>query len=86
MKTKNIVEKICEKRERYAFSHASLELVFRMEKIKLLLKNPPSLDPEILKYFPVAIVACIEGYFRMVIEEIIDFDDCFLDRSMLLLS
>jgi hypothetical protein len=36
--------------------------------------------PELLKYFPIGTVACIETYFRIVYRDLIDFGPPFSDR------
>lgn len=46
--------------------------------------NPTQI--ELIRYFPVGIVACMEGYFRMAIRELIDTSDAFLVNAERLAS
>jgi len=43
------------------------------------IENTPAIpkkeQKELLKYFPIGMVACIEGYFRLAIADLIDFGD-----------
>ena len=51
--------------------------------MKLLEQGEPDsieADVELSRYFPVALVACIEGYFRMAIANLIDKGSPFIDR------
>ena len=44
--------------------------------------NPEAtiVDAEVIRYFPIALVACIEGYFRMAIADLINIGPPFIER------
>ena len=37
--------------------------------------------PELLKYFPIGAVACLEGYFRAVLRDLIDSGSPYRERT-----
>lgn len=43
-------------------------------------KNDPTRE-ELLKYFPIGIVACIESYFRLVFRDLINFGSPYSERA-----
>lgn len=48
--------------------------------IKANIKGKPAFKYELLRYFPIGQVASIEGYFRLVIRDIIDFGEPYLSN------
>lgn len=62
-------------RHRYAGRSQYSERLRAIEKtMKELTENPSNTSEEFLKYIPIATVACIQGFFRYAIKEIVDSD------------
>ena len=80
-----VVNQIKEIRARYRDGDSYSELFSRLSAIEVALKDFEVGNKEFLRYFPVAMVACIEGYFRLVIRELIDHGEPFLSRAEVLL-
>ncbi|MCE7980780.1 MAG: DUF1311 domain-containing protein [Caldilinea sp. CFX5] len=57
------------------------ELLFRIFELEHAFRRSDLADPELLKYFPVALIACIEGYFRMAIQEMVDAGEPYLSNA-----
>lgn len=73
MSNKNsAIQNIQEIKKRSENLHLSSALFLRLSKLEKTLKSLTEKDDEVLKYFPVAIVACFEAYFKLAISEIID--------------
>ncbi len=73
MSTKNsAIQNIQEIKERSKNLHFSSTLFLRLSKLEKSIKTVGATDDEVYKYFPVAMVACFEAYFKLVIAEIID--------------
>ena len=85
-RTVNLIKQIIEVRERRDTGFAISELFLRLIDLEKAFKERENLSPEFLKYFPVGLVACLEGYFRLEIKQIIDFGSPYLERSEKLLS
>jgi len=79
--TRKIVEEIIEVRKRRNSEHAMSSLLFRLMPLEEAFENRNSLDNELLKYFPVALFACTEGFFRLAIKGIIDLGEPYLERA-----
>jgi len=58
-----------------------VELFTRLLSLERAFTNRGNLETELLKYFPVALVACLEGYFRLAIKELVDAGPPYLNRS-----
>lgn len=71
-KKKSLAENIAEIKERSRSQYASIALSTRLSELDASYKKIDSNNLEVLKYFPVAIVACIEAYFKMAIKEVVD--------------
>jgi len=69
---------IREIKERNQWGRASLEMSIRLDSIRDAFDKQPELSLELLRYFPVALVALIEGYFRARIKELLDYDNKYL--------
>ena len=76
-----IVDQIKEIRARYGDGNSYSELFSRLSKIERAAKDFDPRNEELLRYFPVAMVACMEGYFRLAMKELIDGGEQFLSRS-----
>lgn len=48
--------------------------------IKANIKGNPDFKYELLRYFPIGAIASIEGYFRLLIKDIIDFGEPYLSN------
>lgn len=48
--------------------------------IKADIKGNPDFKYELLRYFPIGAVASMEGYFRLVIRDVIDFGEPYLSN------
>jgi hypothetical protein len=84
--TRDIIEEIIQARSRRKSDSAMFELFMRLSMLERAFKNRGELDAELLKYFPVALVACLEAYSRLAIKEMIDAGSPFLDHSAKLLG
>lgn len=80
-KTGELIGQIADVRARRRFGHAMAELPFRLHEIERSFRGLDQNHGELIRYFPVALVATIEGYFRMVIAELIDHGDPYLKRA-----
>lgn len=82
---KTIVVKKLEARKRISFEYPGAELSKRLDALRkaYLLHDPR--NKELLKYFPIAFVSCIESYFRGVIKILIDSSEDYLEKSRNLL-
>ena len=82
---RRIIDRILCARSRLRFERREAELFARMSAIK---QSYQRLDPaiaELLRYYPIALVACVESYFRLAIRELIDAGEPYLDNSRHLL-
>lgn len=92
MTRRNLLEEILSKRGRHPTDKTRLDLFNQrfnslhktfMELLAESVKtNPEStiFDVEIIRYFPISLVACIEGYFRMAIADLIKRGSPFIER------
>ncbi|MDO9183813.1 MAG: HEPN domain-containing protein [Bacteriovorax sp.] len=85
-RTKDIVREIAEVRERRRFGFAMTELVYRLHELEDSFKRFDKSNKELIRYYPVAIVACMEGYFRLAIKEIIDRGEPYISNAEKLAS
>lgn len=80
-RARDIIEEIAEVRKRRRFGSAMAELPMRLFALEQAFKNHDEAEEELTRYFPVALVACIEGYFRLAIKELVDFGEPYLSNS-----
>lgn len=80
-RTKDIIHKIEEIRSRRQFQSAMAELPQRLCALQDAFDARNNAHPEFVRYFPLALVACIEGYFRMVVRDLVDAGDPYLANS-----
>jgi len=85
-KTKDTICKIIDVRNRRLTDHANSELSYRLFKLESAFEKRIGLELELLKYFPVSIVTCIEGYFRLAIKNLIDAGEPYLSNARKLAS
>jgi len=80
-KTRDIIQEIGDIRKRRQFGSAMMELPFRLFSLEHAFRNQKDHDSELVRYFPVALIACVEGYFRMAIKDLIDTGDPYLSNA-----
>lgn len=80
------VKNILEVKARSRHQQASTELIHRLHELQSSYKNIEKRNSEVLKYFPVAIVACVEAYFKMAIKELVDKRRDLLPNAIQLLK
>jgi uncharacterized protein YecT (DUF1311 family) len=57
------------------------ELLFRLFALEQAFKEHDRNKRELSRYFPVALIACVEGYFRIAIKELIDAGEPYLSNA-----
>ncbi|GGX62467.1 hypothetical protein GCM10007392_32960 [Saccharospirillum salsuginis] len=80
-KARDIIQEIAEVRERRRIGNAMAELPLRLFALERAFKLHGSTDAELAKYFPVALIACLEGYFRMAIKDLVDAGEPYLSNA-----
>jgi hypothetical protein len=80
-RTRDIIEEIAQVRRRRRFGLAMAELPFRLFALERAFKDHDQRNIELTRYFPVALVACIEGYFRLAIKELVDAGEPYLTNA-----
>ena len=80
-RNRKIIDEILEVRGRLRFERREVELFARLTEIENAYKHfDPNLT-ELLRYFPIALVACMESYFRLVIKDLVDSGEPYLSNS-----
>lgn len=80
-KKRDIIHEILAIQQRQRFGNAQAEVFVRLSDITSSFKKRNSSDQELLRYYPVALVACIESAIRLLIKELIDFGPPFTERA-----
>ena len=80
-RSRNIIQEIDEIRQRHQFGSAMFELTTRLYELEEVFKKQDRAESELIRYFPVAIIACVEGYFRLAIKELVDSGEPFLTNA-----
>jgi hypothetical protein len=80
-KPRDIIQEIEDIRSRRQFESAMAELPRRLRALQDAFDARNNAHPEVVRYFPVALVACIEGYFRMMVRDLVDAGDPYLANS-----
>ena len=80
-RTRDIIQEIADIRERRRFGSAMAELPLRLFALEQAFKDHDKSQSELTRYFPVALIACVEGYFRMAIKDLIDAGEPFLTNA-----
>lgn len=80
-RTRNIIQEIADVRQRRRFGSAISELPLRLFALENALKKHDKSESELTRYFPVALIACVEGYFRMAIKDLIDAGEPYLTNA-----
>ena len=76
---RNYVDEILEIKSRLKYEAPPFSKPHRLMFLESELTKE-SLSEELFKYFPIAVVACIESYFRAAIRDLIDAGSPFADR------
>jgi hypothetical protein len=71
-RTRDIIQEIADIRQRRRFGSAMFELPRRLFALEDAFKKHDKTASELIRYFPVALISCVEGYFRMAIKELVD--------------
>jgi uncharacterized protein YecT (DUF1311 family) len=85
-RARDIIQEIADIRRRRRFNSAIAELPLRLFALENSFEKLDKSDNELIRYFPVALVACIEGYFRVAIKDLIDVGEPFLGHAEKLAS
>jgi hypothetical protein len=80
-RTRDIIQEIVDVRQRRRFGSAMSELPTRLFALEHAFKEHDKSQRELTRYFPVALIACVEGYFRMAIKDLIDAGDPYLSNA-----
>ena len=80
-RTRDIIQEIADIRQRRRFGSAMAELPLRLFALEHAFKVHDKSQSELTRYFPVALIACVEGYFRMAIKDLIDTGEPFFTNA-----
>ena len=81
MDRQRVIKEILEANTRRYFDNSSAELLVRIKYLEYSYRRLDPKNKELLRYFPIALVACIQSYFQMAIKEIIDLGEPYLTNS-----
>lgn len=81
MSKRDIINEIIEVSGRRSDNGAASELSNRLHELESAFEKVDKNNIELVRYFPVAMIACIEGYFRMAIKELVDSGEPFLSNA-----
>lgn len=85
-RTRDLIQEIAGIRQRHRSSSAPPELVLRLLALERTFEEHDKAESELIRYFPVALIACVEGYFRMVIKDLVDAGEPYLTNAERLAS
>lgn len=80
-RARDIIQEIAEVRQRQSSNYAMAELSTRLFALERAFKAYEALDSELKKYFPVALIACIEGHCRLAIKNLVDAGEPYLTNA-----
>ena len=83
---RNIVEEIIAARGRRNSDIPQAELFLRLLDVEHVYGKRDPENKELLRYFPIAVVACMEAYFRLTIKQLIDSGEPYLTNAQALMS
>lgn len=86
MSTRDYIAEIIEIRNRRSSNNSHSEVFIRLFNLEHAFKSAPKDNNEILKYFPIALVATMEGCFRVMAAELIDHGEPFVENCEKLLK
>lgn len=85
-RTRDIIREITDVRQRQRFGLSNTELRLRLSALERAFIAYDKNHAELIRYFPVSLIACVEGYFRMAIKDLIDAGEPYLTNSEKLAS
>ncbi|AXI02643.1 lysozyme inhibitor LprI family protein [Aquirhabdus parva] len=85
-KTRDLIQEIKEVRHRRQFGSAMAELPSRLSELERAFSIHTPDNHELTRYFPVALIATVEGYFRLVIKDIVDHGEPYFSNAERLAS
>jgi len=80
-RTRDIIQEIADIRQRRRFGSAMSELMLRLFALEQAFKKHDKAQGELTRYFPVALIACVEGYFRMAMKDLVDAGEPYLTNA-----
>ena len=80
-KSRKIINEIIAIQKRRKTSFPSAEVYQRLTLLEYSYDYRNADDKELLKYYPIAIVACLETFFRLSIKLIIDYGEPYLSNA-----
>jgi hypothetical protein len=80
-RVRDIIQEIVEVRQRRRIGSAMWELPMRLMVLERAFEKHDKAESELTRYFPVALIACVEGYFRMAIKDVIDTGEPYLSNA-----
>jgi hypothetical protein len=80
-RTRDTIQEIADIRQRRRLGSAMAELPLRLFALEHAFKIHDKSQHELIRYFPVALIACVEGYFRMAIKDLIDAGEPYLSNA-----
>ena len=80
-KARDVIGEIAQVRARRRFGSAITELPLRLFELERAFKDHDQRNTELTRYFPVALIACIEGYFRLAIKEFVDAGEPYISNA-----
>lgn len=80
-RTRDILQEIVETRQRRRYGSAMDELPVRLFALEEAFERHDKSENELTRYFPVALIACVEGYFRMAIKDLVDAGEPYLSNA-----
>ncbi|MGH9428095.1 MAG: lysozyme inhibitor LprI family protein [Terriglobia bacterium] len=85
-RARDLLREIVEVRGRRSSDLPTGELIMRLLELEAAFEKRADLPGQVLKYFPVALVALMESYFRLVVKELVDHGDPYLANAEPLFS
>ena len=80
-RTRDIIQEIADVRQHRRCDSAMAELSQRLFALEHAFTDQRPSNDELIRYFPVALIACIESYFRMAIKDLVDAGEPFLTNA-----
>lgn len=80
-RTRDVIQEIAQVRKRRRFGSTMAELPSRLFALERAFAEHAPTNVELTRYFPVALVACIEGYFRLAIKELVDAGEPYISHA-----
>jgi len=81
MTRRDVIEEIAQVRSRRRFGHGMAELTYRLFGLEQMFREHGTNNEELVRYYPVALIACLEGYVRMAIQEIMEKGEPYLSNA-----